>query len=84
MKMQTADHLRSVKKRSGHQRRGYRIYRELELHLRIKPIVRRPPDRPNSPSAPVAINQVSSIDFMSKTLLDKRTCRSFDVIDDFN
>ena len=62
----------------------YRIYRELELNLRIKPRRRLKRDRPDPLSEPVAINQVWSMDFMSDSLGDGRALRTFNVIDDYN
>ena len=53
-------------------KRVYRIYRELELNLRIKPRLRLLRDRPEPPSVPVAINQVWSMAFMSDALMDGR------------
>ena len=65
-------------------KRVYRIYRELELNLRIKPKRRIKRDKPEALSVPVAINQVWSMDFMSDSLIDGRTLRTFNVIDDYN
>ena len=65
-------------------KRVYRIYRELELNLRIRPkrCIKR--DKPEDLSIPVAMNQVWSIDFMSNSLADDRLLRTFNVIDDYN
>ncbi len=62
----------------------YRIYRELELNLRIKLRHRIKRDRPDELSEPVAINQVWSMDFMSDSLEDGRRFRTFNVLDDYN
>ena len=62
----------------------YRIYRELELNLRIKPKRRIKRDKPDALSVPTAINQVWSIDFMSDSLTDGRLLRTLNVIDDYN
>ena len=51
-------YLRNVKRRPWNPKRVYRIYRELELNLRIKPRLRLLRDRPEPLSVPVAINQV--------------------------
>ena len=75
---------RNVKHKSWNHKRVYRIYRELELNLRIKPKLRLLRDRPDPLSVPVAINQVWSMDFMSDALVDGRKFRTFNVIDDYN
>lgn len=77
-------YLRNVKQKSWNHKRVYRIYRELELNLRIKPKLRLLRDRPDPLSVPVAINQVWSMDFMSDALVDGRKFRTFNVIDDYN
>ena len=78
------DHLRNVKKFEWNHKRVYRIYRELELNLRIKPKRRLKRDKPDALSVPIAINQVWSMDFMSDSLQDGRSIRTFNVIDDYN
>lgn len=78
------DHLRNVKKFSWNHKRVYRIYRELELNLRIKPRRRIKRDKPDVLSVPTAINQVWSMDFMSDSLSNGRRIRTFNVIDDYN
>lgn len=77
-------YLRNVKEYGWNHKRVYRIYRELELNLRIKPKRRLKRDRPDPLSEPVAVNQVWSMDFMSDTLGDGRTLRTFNVMDDYN
>jgi len=77
-------YLRNVKGFGWNHKRVYRIYRELELNLRIKPKRRIQRDRPDELSEPVAINQVWSIDFMSDSLIDGRKFRTFNVLDDYN
>jgi putative transposase len=62
----------------------YRIYRELELNLRIKPRKRLVRQKPEPLALPQAINQVWSMDFMHDKLEDGRSLRLFNVIDDFN
>jgi putative transposase len=62
----------------------YRIYRELELNLRIKPKRRIKRDKPDALSVPVAVNQVWTMDFMSDSLADGRSVRTFNLIDDYN
>ena len=78
------DYLRNVKGFSWNHKRVYRIYRELELNLRIKPRKRIKRDKPDALSAPTEKNQVWSMDFMSDSLIDGRAMRTFNVIDDFN
>ena len=77
-------HLRNVKGFGWNHKRVYRIYRELELNLRIKPKRRIKRDKPDALSVPVAPNQVWSMDFMSDSLLDGRSFRTFKVLDDYN
>jgi putative transposase len=62
----------------------YRIYRELELNLRIKRKRRIKRDYPGDLDVPTAPNQVWSMDFMSDQLVSGRTLRTFNVIDDYN
>ncbi|MDR9498531.1 MAG: IS3 family transposase [Hydrogenovibrio sp.] len=78
------DYLRNVKKFRWNHKRVYRIYRELELNLRIKPKRRIKRDKPDALSVPTAANQVWSMDFMSDALEDGRSIRTFNVIDDYN
>ena len=52
------------------------------MNLRIKPKRRIKRDKPEALSVPGAINQVWSMDFMSDTLNDGRTIRTFNVIDE--
>ena len=77
-------YLRNVKKFEWNHKRIYRIYRELELNLRIRPKRRLKREKPDALSVPVAPNQVWSMDFMSDTLSDGRSIRTFNVIDDYN
>ena len=77
-------YLRNTKGFRWNHKRVYRIYRELELNLRIKPRKRIKRDKPEALSVPSAINQVWSMDFMSDSLKDGRSVRTFNVIDDFN
>ena len=77
-------YLRNVKGYAWNHKRVYRIYRALELNLRIKPKRRIKRDKPDALSVPTAINQVWSIDFMSDSLLDGRMLRTFNIIDDYN
>jgi len=77
-------YLRNVKGFAWNHKRVYRIYRELELNLRIKPRKRLVREKPQSLSVPEAINQIWSMDFMHDQLSDGRSIRLFNVIDDFN
>jgi putative transposase len=77
-------YLRNTKGFGWNHKRVYRIYRELELNLRIKPRRRIHRDRPDELSIPVALNQVWSMDFMSDSLDDGRRFRTFNVLDDYN
>jgi putative transposase len=77
-------YLRNVKGFGWNHKRVYRIYRELELNLRIKPKRRIKREKPEALSVPTSINQVWSVDFMSDSLSDGRTLRTFNVIDDYN
>lgn len=77
-------YLRNVKGYGWNHKRVYRIYRELELNLRIKPKKRIVREVPQPLSVPEAINQVWSMDFMHDQLSDGRSYRLFNVLDDFN
>ena len=77
-------YLRNVKGFQWNHKRIYRIYRELELNLRIKPRKRLVRGKPEPLSVPQAINEVWSMDFMHDQLEDGRSFRLFNVIDDFN
>lgn len=76
--------LRNMKGFGWNHKRVYRIYRELELNLLIKPMKRIVRERPEPLAVPETINQVWSMDFMHDSLEDGRTFRLFNVIDDFN
>ena len=71
------DYLRNVKGFTWNHKRIYRIYRELELNLRIKPRKRIRRDKPEPLSVPQAPNEVWSMDFMHDQLTDGRTFRLF-------
>lgn len=77
-------YLRNVKGYQWNHKRVYRIYKELELNLRIKPKRRIKRDKPDALSVPCQINDVWSMDFMSDSLTDGRSIRTFNVIDDYN
>lgn len=77
-------YLRNVRGYGWNHKRVYRIYRELELNLRIKPRKRLVRAKPEPLIVPSAINQVWSMDFMHDQLSDGRGFRLLNVIDDFN
>lgn len=77
-------YLRNVKGMKYNHKRVYRIYRELELNLRIKPRRRLKRDQPDPLDVPRQINTVWSIDFMHDQLADGRRFRTFNVLDDYN
>lgn len=77
-------YLRNVKGFSWNHKRVYRLYRELELNLRIKPKKRLVREKPEPLAVPEAVNQVWSMDFMHDRLGDGRSIRLLNVIDDFN
>lgn len=77
-------YLRNVKGFGWNHKRVYRIYRELELNLRIKPKRRLQRDYPGELDVPIGPNQVWSMDFMSDQLVSGKTFRTFNVIDDYN
>ena len=85
-----ADHLirlthnqRKVKGFRWNRKRVCRIYRELELNLRIKPRKRIVWEKPQLLDVPEAINQCWSMDFMRDQLSDGCSFRIFSSIDDF-
>ena len=77
-------YLRNVKRFGWNHKRVYRIYRELELNLRIKPRKRLERQKPEPLAVPQQRNQVWSMDFMHDQLQDGRSIRLLNVIDDFN
>lgn len=77
-------YLRNVKGFGWNHKRVYRIYRELELNLRIKPRKRLKRARPSPLAVPEMPNDVWSMDFMADQLQDGRSFRTFNVLDDFN
>ena len=76
--------LRNVKEFGWNHKRVYRIYKELELNLRIKPRKRLVREKPEALAVPESINQCWSMDFMHDQLADGRSYRLLNVIDDFN
>ena len=77
-------HLRHVKHFPWNHKRVYRIYRLLELNLRITPRRRLVRAAPQPLAVPTTINQTWSMDFMHDQLRDGRSFRLFNVLDDHN
>jgi putative transposase len=77
-------YLRNLKSFKCNHKRVYRVYKEFELNLRIKPRKRLIREKPETLSVHLAINQVWSMAFMHDHLEDGRTFRLFNVIDDYN
>ena len=77
-------YLRNVKRHPWNHKRVYRIYRELELNLRIKPRKRLKREKPEALAVPDRPNRVWSMDFMADRLGDGRAFRLLNVLDDFN
>lgn len=77
-------YLRNVKGFPWNHKRVYRIYRDLELNLRIKPKKRLYRDEPQPLSEPYNQNEVWSMDFMHDQLSNGWHFRTFNIIDDYN
>jgi putative transposase len=77
-------YLRNVQGHGWNHKRVYRIYRALELNLRIKPRKRLKRDKPDALAVPESANLVWSMDFMADRLGDGRAFRLLNVLDDFN
>jgi len=77
-------YLRNVKGYPYNHKRIYRIYRELELNMRIKPKRRLNRDVPDELAVPRQKNVMWSMDFMQDNLADGRSFRTFNVLDDYN
>ena len=71
--------LRNVKGYGWNHKRVYRIYKELELNLRIKPKNRIEREKPEPLRVPEAINECWSMDFMHDALEDGRAFRLFNL-----
>jgi putative transposase len=61
-----------------------RVYRQLRLHLRVRPKKRLPSRSPQPLAVPESTNGCWSVDFMHDSLVSGRTFRTLNVIDDFN
>ncbi len=77
-------YLRNIKGFKWNHKRVYRIYKELELNMRIKPKKRITRERPEALAVPAQINKCWSMDFMHDSLGNGKSYRLFNVIDDFN
>jgi putative transposase len=77
-------YLRNVKGYQWNHKRVDRIYRALELNLRINPKKRLCREKPEALTVPEGINDVLPLDFMHDQLVDRRPFRLLNVIDDFN
>ena len=77
-------YLRNVKGFKWNHKRVYRIDRELELNLRIKPRRRLVREKPLPLAMPAQINETWSMDFMYDQLADSRSIGLLNVIDDDN
>lgn len=65
-------------------KRVHRVYCKMGLSIRRKAKQRLPSRNPRPLSVPAEANQSWSIDFMSDSLVDGRTFRTFNVVDDYN
>lgn len=77
-------YLHNVKGFGWNHKRVYRIYRELELNLRIKPRKRLVRETPEPLTAPTPVNECWSMDFIHDQLSDGGRFRLFNVLDDYN
>ena len=77
-------YLRNVKGFVWNHKRVYRIYKELELNLRIRPRKRLRREKPDALAVPEEPNHTWSMDFMADQLADGRKIRALNVLDDFS
>jgi putative transposase len=77
-------YLRNLKRFGWNHKRVYRVYRQLELNLRIKPRKRLTREKPQPLAVPAKANITWSMDFMHDRLGDGRSIRLLNVIDDHN
>lgn len=77
-------YLRNVKGFGWNHKRVYRIYKELELNLRIKPRKRLIRAKPEVLAVPNSVNECWSMDFMHDQLENGKSYRLLNIIDDFN
>jgi len=78
-----AAYLRKRGNRWNHKK-VYRVYCEMGLNIRVKPKKRLPTRDPKPLIQPEAANTCWSLDFMSDSLDNGRSFRTFNVLDDFN
>lgn len=76
-------YLRNILNMKFNHKRVYRLYCELGLNLRIKPRRRLKRPIPNTLREPECINDIWSLDFMHDNLIDGRSFRLLNVIDDY-
>ncbi len=77
-------YLRNVIGFKWNHKRVYRIYRELELNLRIRPHKRLKREKPDALVVSEVPNHTWSMDFMADQLADGRSFRTLNILDDFN
>lgn len=77
-------YLRNVEGFGWNHKRVYRLYRQLELQLRIKPRRRLVREKPECLAVSSQPNETWSMDFMADQLSDGRVFRTLNVLDDFN
>ena len=77
-------YLRNLNCFKWNHKRFCRVYKELELNLRIKPRKSLIREKPEALTVQLEINQVCSMYFMNDQFEDGRTFRLFNVIDDYN
>lgn len=77
------DRLRLDGHRWNHKR-VRRVYRNLKLHLRVKPKKRVPSRNPQPLAVPDEANVCWSADFMSDALTSGKRFRTLNIIDDYN
>lgn len=65
-------------------KRIYRVYCEMKLNLRIKPKKRFPNREKASLTQPQRLNESWSIDFMGDSLMNGKTIRTMNILDDHN
>lgn len=74
-------YLRNVKGFEWNHKRVYRIYRELELNLRIKPRKRLKREKPELLAVPEQSNDTWSMDFIADQPTNGRSYQTFNVPD---
>ncbi len=76
-------YIRNVKGFAWNHKQVYRIYCELALNLRIEPMRRLTRNKPEPLKEPLRPDQVWPMAFIHDQLFDGRSCRLFNVIDDY-